>query len=96
MPCCPLEGDVVRYDEKVTVYLHSDAIAGCDCGDREWMVQTPAGWMWTTPRGPGPFATLAEAAEYAHSLYPGHPGITRSLGPSLWAFPPAVPARLVT
>lgn len=82
----------MRYDTKVTVYLHSDetpAMDRCDCGIREWLVQLPSGWMWRDHSGPGPFEHLQDASTYAQWLYPNHPDITRCdpSVPELWDYP---------
>lgn len=72
-------------EQKVTLYFHSDvAVPGCDCGDREWEVQLPGGWMWSGHRGPGPFFTLADAMNYAMTLCPNNPDAARAEGPDLW------------
>jgi hypothetical protein len=89
----------MRYETKVTVYLHSDiapvprGFRACDCGDREWLVQLPSGWMWRDHAGPGPFDRLEDAATYAKRLYPNHPDITRCdpSVPDLWDYPNPVP-----
>lgn len=73
------------YAHKVTVFLHSDAVVpDCGCGEREWEVQLPNGWMWVDHAGPGPFLELAPAMDYAVTLTPSHPDVTRSLMPDEW------------
>lgn len=62
-------------DTKPIVWLHSDAVIDCDCGDRVWDVQTPRGYMWSTPEGPGDFQTLDAAMTYAASLHEDHPDV---------------------
>ena len=79
----------MRYDTRVTVFLHNDG----DCGDREWVVQLPSGWMWRDHAGPGPFTTLHAAGTYAKNLYPNHPDVMRCdpSVPELWDHPYAYP-----
>lgn len=61
------------------VSLHSDAVLDlCDCGDREWEVELPLGWHWSTMQGPGPFATLDAAMSYARLLHPEHDDVRPS------------------
>lgn len=77
----------MQYDTKVCVFLHSDgATVDCDCGEREWVVQLPSGWMWVRHEGPGPFLNIEEAEDYASRLSPTHPDVTRcdSSVPDLW------------
>ena len=61
---------------KPFVWLHSDiGIPDCSCGDRDWEVQTPHGFMWSDRWGPGSFSTLGAAMDYASSLHEGHPDV---------------------
>lgn len=58
------------------VYLHACAvIPECNCGDREWIVQTADGYMWSTMAGPDAFDSMADAIAYARTLHPDHPDV---------------------
>jgi hypothetical protein len=70
---------------RVNVYLHSDvAVPGCDCGERDWVVELPDGWMWSTAAGPGSFETMQSAMGFAVTLHPRHRAVQRSLTPDMW------------
>lgn len=60
------------------VWLHSCAvIPECDCGDREWEVQPPDGYQWSTIHGPGAFSSMEGAIAYARCLHPDHSDMRR-------------------
>lgn len=68
---------------KPVVWLHSDCyISGCDCGEREWQVDLPPGWMYAdgeaVPNVKAIFDRHIDAMNYAAQLHPGHPDVKRN------------------
>lgn len=66
---------------KPYVWFHSDSyIPNCDCGDREWQIDLPPGFVWRSMRNPygdtDPEDWL-DVIRYANSLHPDHPDIER-------------------
>lgn len=68
-------------DRKPCLWFHSDSyIPDCDCGEREWQIDLPDGFMWLKMRGPGEVVDMEhwpDVIEYANSLHPNHPDIVR-------------------